>query len=139
MLQSPLLSRIGGSTRVREELTAALASGRGVTARIRWLSARSRIGDGEGAPRWVHCTPLLGAKGTVGVWMIVLVDEEGYEPATKFRIAPPVAQNIPRAAERQALLRSASAAGNFTSNLSKAGLSSPIRIKDIGRSDSGGI
>jgi hypothetical protein len=71
--------------------------------------------------------------------MIVLVDEEGYEPATKFRTAPPVAQNIPQVAERQALSRSVSAAGNFTSNLSKAGLTSPIRIKDIGRSDSGGI
>lgn len=89
ILQSPFLSRIGGSKRVRDELTAALATGRGVTAKVRWLSGRAA--DADGAPRWVHCTPLFGKSGNVGVWMVVLVDEEGYEPIKRFKEAPPVA------------------------------------------------
>jgi hypothetical protein len=62
-----------------------------VTAKVRWVSGRST--DGEGSPRWVHCTPLLGKNGTVGVWMVVIVDEQGYEPVTRFKEAPPVASN----------------------------------------------
>jgi hypothetical protein len=95
MLQSPFLNRIGGSIRVRDELTAALASERGVTAKVRWISGRAA--DAEGAPRWVHCTPLLGQNGRVGVWMVVIVDEAGYEPVRKFKEAPPVAGNITNA------------------------------------------
>jgi hypothetical protein len=91
ILQSQFLSRIGGSQRIRNELTSALAAGNGVTAKVRWVTGRST--DGEGSPRWVHCTPLLGRNGTVGVWMVVIVDEEGYEPITKFKEAPPVASN----------------------------------------------
>src|ERR1700743_3150398 len=41
ILQSPLLSRIGGSSRVRAELSDALAAGRGVTAKVRWVSGHS--------------------------------------------------------------------------------------------------
>ncbi|KJZ77223.1 hypothetical protein HIM_03544 [Hirsutella minnesotensis 3608] len=29
-----------------------------------------------GRPRWLHCTPLVGSNGKVGVWMIVIVDED---------------------------------------------------------------
>jgi hypothetical protein len=76
---------------VRNELTSALAAGNGVTAKVRWVTGRST--DGEGSPRWVHCTPLQGRNGTVGVWMVVIVDEEGYEPITRFKEAPPVASN----------------------------------------------
>src|SRR5271154_4898957 len=36
ILQSPFLNKIGGSDRVREELIASLADGRGVTAKVRW-------------------------------------------------------------------------------------------------------
>ncbi len=72
ILQSPFLNKIGGSNRVREELTAAFADGRGVTAKVRWLSR----GDEQGKNKWIHCTPLLGHQGQVGVWMIVIVDEE---------------------------------------------------------------
>jgi hypothetical protein len=97
MLQSPFLSRIGGSTRVQEELTAALASGRGVTAKVRWVSGRAA--ETGGAPRWLHCTPLLGKSGSVGVWMVIIIDEEGYEPIRKFKEAPPVASDISKAAE----------------------------------------
>jgi hypothetical protein len=100
ILQSPFLHRIGGSTRVRADLEAALGEGRGVTAKIRWLSRPDPNGEGEGRPRWIHCTPLLGHSGSVGVWMIVLVDEEGPAPRAsssagkRFRQAPPVSTNI---------------------------------------------
>jgi hypothetical protein len=86
------LKRIGGSARVRDELTAALAEGRGVTAKVRWISGRH--GDDEGRARWIHCTPLLGQNGTVGVWMVVIVDDEVGGLQRKFRVAPPVDQVI---------------------------------------------
>ncbi|KAM3418361.1 hypothetical protein BST61_g4360 [Cercospora zeina] len=98
ILQSPFLNRIGGSSRVRTDLAAALAEGRGVTAKIRWLTRPDEAGEGEGRPRWIHCTPLLGHSGAVGVWMVVLVDEEGSTPGgssgRRFRQAPPVSSNI---------------------------------------------
>ncbi|KAK5123326.1 hypothetical protein LTR85_002757 [Meristemomyces frigidus] len=98
ILQSPFLNRIGGSSRVRSDLAAALGEGRGVTAKIRWLTKADEDGEGEGRPRWIHCTPLLGHSGAVGVWMIVLVDEEGSiaqgASGRRFRTAPPVASTI---------------------------------------------
>lgn len=75
---------------MRDELVAALADGRGVTAKIRWVS-RS---EDEGRNRWVHCTPLMGGNGQIGVWMVVLVDDESSRPVRKFRAAPPVALDI---------------------------------------------
>lgn len=82
---------------MRSDLAAALGEGRGVTAKIRWLTKADEEGEGEGRPRWIHCTPLLGHSGTVGVWMIVLVDEEGSSHGStgrRFRPAPPVAAAI---------------------------------------------
>ena len=84
MLQSSFTSRIGGSARVREAVVAALAEGRGVTAKIRWITTAARHRGGgyyddaatAGRSRWIHCTPLLGGNGAVGVWMVVLVDDE---------------------------------------------------------------
>lgn len=84
ILQSPLLNKIGGSQRVRDELTQALANGRGVTARVRWVSKT----DLEGRSRWIHCTPLIGSNNTIGVWMVVLVDDE--DQSKRFRQAPAV-------------------------------------------------
>ena len=98
ILQSPFLHRIGGSPRVRADLEAALGEGRGVTAKIRWLARPDEDGEGDGRPRWIHCTPLLGHTGAVGVWMIVLVDEEGSRDSItanrRFRTAPPVPTTI---------------------------------------------
>lgn len=99
ILQSRFLDRIGGSNRVRESLSDALSDGsRGVTAKIRWLPhAVSDLEDHyeEGRPRWIHCTPLLGQNGSVGVWMIVLVDEkEHITPHRRFRQAPPIPNDI---------------------------------------------
>ena len=65
-----------------DNLANALEVGRKVTAKVQWLSS-------AGPTRkmcWIHCTPLLGANDTVGVWMIILVnaendDDENDKPA----------------------------------------------------------
>lgn len=93
LLQSPFMDRIGSSERVREELVAALADGRGVTAKVRWMSR-----DDEGRNRWIHCTPLLGANGSIGVWMVILVDDDSSKPVRRFRQAPPIAMDIHKSA-----------------------------------------
>lgn len=92
ILQSPFLDRIGGSNRVRDTLVAALADGRGVTAKVRWVSGRN--GEEEGRPRWIHCTPLLGQSGSIGVWMVVLIEDENATPQRKFRQPPPVDAHV---------------------------------------------
>ena len=81
------MNKIGGSGRVRDELTAALAEGRGVTAKVRWVSKV----DDEGRSRWLHCTPLVGSNGQIGVWMIVLIDDDDGSLHRKWKQAPPVA------------------------------------------------
>jgi len=87
ILQSPFMAKIGGSNRVREGLTQALAGGRGVTAKVRWVSKT----DLEGRNRWIHCTPLIGSNGAIGVWMVVIVDDEAsIPPHRRYKIAPPV-------------------------------------------------
>lgn len=85
ILQSPFMNKIGGSVRVQEELTTALAEGRGVTAKVRWVSKS----DEDGRNRWIHCTPLLGSNGQIGVWMVVLVDDD-QELSRRWKQAPPV-------------------------------------------------
>ena len=72
VLQSPLLDRIGGSTRVRNDLAHALEVGRKVTAKVHWLSKTAP----KSRARWIHCTPLLGVNDVIGVWMVILVDDE---------------------------------------------------------------
>ncbi|KAL9077821.1 MAG: hypothetical protein Q9157_003247 [Trypethelium eluteriae] len=97
ILQSHFLHRVGGSSRVRDELTAALATGRGVTAKVRWIARPDDVTeDNPGRARWIHCTPLIGNNGQVGVWMVVLVDDDKEEGMMKrrFRQAPPVAAVI---------------------------------------------
>ena len=86
ILQSPFLDKIGGSTRVREELSAALTEGRGVTAKVRWVTKA----NDDGRNRWIHCTPLLGSNSLIGVWMVVLVDDD-QELSRRWKQAPPVA------------------------------------------------
>lgn len=86
ILQSNFMDRIGGSNRVRDGLSHAFADGHGVTAKVRWMSKSG----GEGRLRWIHCTPLLGSNGAVGVWMIVLVDDESDSGMRKGKEAPPV-------------------------------------------------
>lgn len=73
LLQTKFLDRIGGPSRVREGLMDALSKGTGVTAKVTWLSNNH---SDTGRPRWIHCTPLLGSDERVGVWMIVMVENE---------------------------------------------------------------
>lgn len=95
ILQSPFIAKIGGSDRVRHELTQALADGRGVTAKVKWVSKT----DTEGRNRWIHCTPLLGNNGAIGVWMVVIVDDEQSQSgARKYKMAPPVDPKFGRTA-----------------------------------------
>ncbi|KAL8997244.1 MAG: hypothetical protein Q9169_003437 [Polycauliona sp. 2 TL-2023] len=72
ILQSPLMDQIRGSPRVRDDLYHALEAGQKVTAKIQWLSQAS----GDGIGRWIHCTPLISASGLIGVWMVILVDDD---------------------------------------------------------------
>ncbi|KAF9640089.1 PAS domain-containing protein [Lasiodiplodia theobromae] len=103
LAQSRLLDRIGGPHSVREGIAAAFAEGARVTAKVYWLtgnvngstnnhsnrsSARisgpagapqqfhTRSNSIEGKPRYIHCTPLHGADGAPGVWMVVMVEKE---------------------------------------------------------------
>lgn len=91
ILQSNFMDKIGGSNRVRDGLHHAFAGGHGVTAKVKWMSTP----NSEGRVRWIHCTPLLGSNGAVGVWMIVLIDEES-EANKKAKDAPPVEGRLPR-------------------------------------------
>ncbi|KAK6954196.1 hypothetical protein Daesc_004161 [Daldinia eschscholtzii] len=84
MLQSSFMSRIGGPSSVREAVSQAFADGRGVTAKIRWVTRMDSFGKG----RWIHCTPLLGSNGAVGVWMVVLVDDDTDADRKRSRDAP---------------------------------------------------
>ncbi|SLM34442.1 white collar [Lasallia pustulata] len=86
ILQSPFMNKIGGSARVRDELTNALAQGRGVTAKVRWVS---RV-DEDGRNRWIHCTPLIGTNGQIGVWMVLIVDDDSDGLSRRWKQAPPV-------------------------------------------------
>lgn len=102
ILQSRFLDRIGGNNRVRNSVAEALTdSSRGVTAKIRWLTTpTANLDEGhyeEGRPRWIHCTPLLGQSGAVGVWMVVLVDDEKqHNSSRRFRTAPPIPNDVRR-------------------------------------------
>jgi hypothetical protein len=66
------MDRIGGPRHVRDGIHDALMQGVGVTAKITWLTQTNGQAehDVEGRPRWIHCTPLFGSDGKVGVWMI---------------------------------------------------------------------
>lgn len=75
---------------VREGLSEAFESGESVTAKVTWLpqgraddgseysrpgSSSGRAADG-GRTRYISCTPLLGSDDQVGVWMVVMVENE---------------------------------------------------------------
>ncbi|KAI9711611.1 MAG: hypothetical protein M1812_007133 [Candelaria pacifica] len=74
LLQTKLLDKIGGPQHVRNGIHEALSQGISVTARITWLPSNSNTEDGK--QRWISCTPLFGADDKVGVWMVVMVEDE---------------------------------------------------------------
>ncbi|KAH7046797.1 hypothetical protein B0J12DRAFT_576288 [Macrophomina phaseolina] len=96
LAQSRLLDRIGGPQSVREGIATAFAEGVRVTAKISWLTGNPhskeresydppRSNSIEGKPRYIHCTPLHGSDGQPGVWMVVMVENEGYTGAINAR------------------------------------------------------
>jgi hypothetical protein len=129
ILQSPFMAKIGGSGRVREELTKALADGRGVTAKVRWIASKA---DVDGRNRWIHCTPLLGSNGKIGVWMIVIADDEGpgasgrrYNPKVAPLVDPKFGRTVPFAPqEDSASLRDFARTNGAKDNSSRRGDSS---------------
>ncbi|KAI5205360.1 hypothetical protein E4T39_03070 [Aureobasidium subglaciale] len=81
LLQTKLMERLGGPQDVRDGVLDSLTHSTPVTAKISWLSTPAPTGSPhrttvEGKPRWIHCTPLLGSDEQVGVWMIVMVEQE---------------------------------------------------------------
>lgn len=78
------MGHVGGSARVRDDLSHALEVGRKVTAKVQWLSKGSR----KSRARWIHCTPLLGVNDAVGVWMVILVDDEEGNEAREAQEVP---------------------------------------------------
>jgi hypothetical protein len=49
-----------------------MMAGRSVTARIKWMTRFNN----QGRHRWIHCTPLLANNGQIGVWMVIVIDDE---------------------------------------------------------------
>ncbi|KAI0433369.1 hypothetical protein F5Y09DRAFT_84556 [Xylaria sp. FL1042] len=99
ILQSSFMSRIGGSQGIRDSIAQAFKDGDGITAKVRWLARPMFMTGGrspnlstspnlaQGRGRWIHTTPLLGVHGAIGVWVVVLVDDEEKHIAPS---APPV-------------------------------------------------
>lgn len=134
------MSRIGGSARVRAELEHAFEEGRGVTAKVRWLT-RARGGNSdvnslaeEGRARWLHCTPLFGHTGTIGVWMVVLVDENSQpgEAHRRFRTAPPVAAPVQKLDVERTTYRTPSSPTNRFSNVHPGHENFPLASHPVG-------
>lgn len=141
MLQTKLLDRIGGPQHLRDGVLEAFQNGTGVTAKVPWLtnptseeSRQASGGDVEGKPRWIHCTPLFGSDDKVGVWMVILVENE----------------EVTGLLNRQASTGSAAGPGQFHRQVSQAsqrsyrgGKSSgfatpqPLQLGAIGRQDTG--
>ncbi|KAL8766340.1 MAG: hypothetical protein Q9209_006867 [Squamulea sp. 1 TL-2023] len=102
LLQAPFLSRIGGPAHVRSGLSNAFENGEAITAKVTWLPQgrsdtedslagpagsshggrqhhrlnSSNDGNSGGRTRYISCTPLLGSDDKVGVWMVVMVENE---------------------------------------------------------------
>ena len=86
--QKPLMSLVGGSAQVRDHLSHALWVGRKVTAKAKWLAHT----EPKPGLSWIHCTPLLGTKDALGVWMVIIVkaeDEIGENVSTAYSEGAP--------------------------------------------------
>ena len=90
LMQSLLLDHILRPEPVKRGLEMAFMNGKAVTAKLVWSSSAGSSGGGGGTEkgggaaglgggektRYLSCTPLLGADNRVGVWMVVMVEDE---------------------------------------------------------------
>lgn len=76
LVQTRLLDRIGGTNQIRESITNAFAEGVGITAKVAWLTHVNGYGNIDGRPRWLHATPMYGSDEKIGVWMVVMIEDE---------------------------------------------------------------
>ena len=100
-----------------------MAEGRGVTAKVRWVSKT----DPEGRSRWIHCTPLQGVNGQIGVWMVVIIDDEQESQIRRWRQAPPVATSRSQTPARDRTGRLRSNSGEQAKQYSRRTPSVPVR------------
>ena len=84
MIQARILDKLAVSGRVRFELNQALEEGREVTAKVGWRGASEE----EARTRWIVFTPLVGRRGNVGVWMVILEDHIPDAAARRPNVAP---------------------------------------------------
>lgn len=74
ILRSNFFEKVGGPEHTINSLKSALRDGASVTAKILWQPGPHS--NSEPRPRWIRCSPLTGANGRVGVWMVVVVPVE---------------------------------------------------------------
>lgn len=100
LIDTRFLSWIRGPSHVRANIKYALSFGESFTAKVSWLcgpnasaiaaaeaSAQTpgekpsrlagTMGKESTRPLWLHCTPLVGEANRVGLWMVVLIKNEG--------------------------------------------------------------
>ena len=125
IVQAPVMDKLGGSGRVRYELTQALEEGREVTAKIRWKASPSD----EGQDRWIFFTPLVGKRGRIGVWIAILEDDipESMERVqqtkvnkSKFRTTSPILEESETEDEEEPVVRRRSIKHQHSRTLSAA-------------------
>jgi hypothetical protein len=75
LLQTKFIDRIvGPDPSVIDTVMDAFIHGVAITAKVDWLAGSSV--NSPAKPRYIHCTPLIGSDEQVGVWMVVMVENE---------------------------------------------------------------
>jgi len=75
MLQTKFIDRIvGPDPSVADTVLDAFIHGVAITAKVDWLAGSSI--NSPAKSRYIHCTPLIGSDEQVGVWMVVMVENE---------------------------------------------------------------
>ena len=116
---------------MREGLLDAMKEGVGVTAKVTWLfnkTDRQSGGHQEGKQRWIHCTPLLGSDEKIGVWMVVMIENE----EVTGRLNRNNIINLPGRSGLASPIRPGSSSHQDADN-QPSGIASPIRSAASGR------
>ena len=116
---------------MQDDLYQALEAGQKVTAKVQWHS-RAAL---DGRAQWIHCTPLISANGAIGVWMVILVDDDEEvaqapkpQPVTSKTKPNGVPQPTPWEAEQDpSRSRSENGESPSTSNSSQTWFSESVR------------